>query len=84
MRSISNEVITLDSQEVADWTDLCRKLRVMNIPKDSSTAGEVVELGTRDRDIGTLRRDLNKIRERVEEVAELRVLNEKGLGSREA
>ena len=84
MRSISNEVVALDSKEEDDWTDHCRKLRVMNIPKDSSTTGEVVEVGTRDCDIGTLRRDLNKIGERVEEVAELRVLNEKGLGSREA
>ena len=51
----------------------------MDIPDCSPTAGEVVEVGTRDSNVGTLRRDLNKIGERVEEVTELTVLNKKRL-----
>ena len=56
-----------------------RQLSAVSVANDSATAGEVVEVGTRDSNVGTLRRDLNKIGERVEEVTELTVLNKKRL-----
>ena len=48
----------------------------MDIPDGCSTTGKVVEVGTREGDVGSLRRDLNEIGVRVEEVTELTVLNE--------
>ena len=48
----------------------------MDIPDGSSTTGEMVEVGSREGDVGSLRRDLNEIGERVEEVTELTVLDE--------
>ena len=57
-----------------------RKLSGVNIPDDCSTTGEVVEVGASNCDVGTLRRDLNKTREGIEEVAKLTVLNQKRLG----
>ena len=40
-------------------------------------------MGAREGDVGSLWRDLDQIGERVEEVVELRVLNEERLGSGE-
>ena len=42
-----------------------------------------MEVGAREGDVGALRRNLDQIREGVEEGVELRVFNEKRLGSRE-
>ena len=38
-----------------------------------------MEVGSRDSDIGALRRNLNQVREIVEEVRELTILNEQRL-----
>ena len=43
-----------------------------------------MEVGASNGDRGTLRRDLNDIGERVEEVAELTVVNSERFGSRQA
>ena len=55
----------------------------VDIPDGSSTTGEMVEVGSREGDIGSLGRDLDKIGERVKEITELTILNEKSLGSRQ-
>ena len=41
----------------------------------SPTAGEMVEVRTSDGDVGSLRRDLDNIGVRVEEVAELTIID---------
>ena len=43
-----------------------------------------MEVSAGDGDVGALRRDLNQVRERVEEIAEFTVLNEESLRSSQA
>ncbi len=52
----------------------------MDITDDGPAAGDMVEGGVSDRDGGALWGDLHEIGEGVEEVAEVGVLNEEGLG----
>ena len=55
----------------------------VDISDGSSTTGEMVEVGTKESDVGSLGRNLNEIVERVKEITELTIINEKSLGSRQ-
>ena len=55
----------------------------VDISDGSSTTGEMVEVGTKESDVGSLGRDLDKIRERVKEVTKLTLLDEERLRGRQ-
>ena len=73
-----------DSSQIGDRNEGCRELSDVDISDGCSTAGEMVEVGSREGDVGSLRRDLNEIGVRVKEVTELTILNEERLGSSQA
>ena len=72
----SNKVVVSASEKVMNGVLNYRKLGAIDISNYCSATGVMVEGGPSDRDISSLRRELDKVGERIEEVAELAILNE--------
>ena len=72
----SNKVVVSASEKVMNGVLNYRKLGAIDISNYCSTTGEMVEGGPSDRDVSSLGGELDKVRERIEEVAELAILNE--------